>query len=56
LFKRLEPRPVALVGGAFRINPLIGESFRQDLQAEVEVINSDVDAAMTAGRLASRVR
>ncbi len=56
LFKRLEPRPVALVGGAFRIHALIGESFRQDLLAEVEVINSDVDAAMTAGRLASRVR
>jgi glucosamine kinase len=56
LFKRLAPRPVALVGGAFRIHPLIGETFRQDLLAPVEVINSDVDAALTAGRLASLVR
>jgi N-acetylglucosamine kinase-like BadF-type ATPase len=56
LFKRLSPRPVALVGGAFRIHPLIGASFRQHLLAPVEVISSDVDAALTAGRLASRVR
>lgn len=56
LFKRLAPRPVALVGGAFRIHPAIGESFRRELLAPVEVINSDVDAALTAGRLASRVR
>ena len=47
---------MALVGGAFRIHPLIGEAFRQDLVAPEEVINSDVDAALTAGRLASLVR
>ena len=56
LFKRLEPRPVALVGGAFRVHPLIGEAFRQDLVASVEVISSDMDAAMTAARLGSLVR
>jgi N-acetylglucosamine kinase-like BadF-type ATPase len=56
LFKRLEPRPIALVGGAFRIHPAIGEAFRAELLASVEVINSDVDAALTAARLASRVR
>lgn len=56
LFKRLAPRPVALVGGAFRIHPMIGDAFRRDLLAPVDVINSDVDAALTAGRLASLVR
>jgi N-acetylglucosamine kinase-like BadF-type ATPase len=56
LFKRLEPRPVALVGGAFRVHPVIGEAFRRDLLAPVEVINSDVDAALTAARLAALVR
>ncbi|WP_210493754.1 N-acetylglucosamine kinase [Microvirga antarctica] len=56
LFKRLAPRPVAIVGGAFRIHPAIGEAFRQDLLAPVEVIGSDVDAALTAGRLAALVR
>jgi glucosamine kinase len=56
LIKRLGPRPVALVGGGSRLHPIIAKAFRRDLAAPVEVIISDVDAALTAARLAALVR
>jgi glucosamine kinase len=56
LIKRLGPRPVALVGGGSRLHPIIPKAFRRDLAAPVEVIISDVDAALTAARLAALVR
>ncbi|MBF9232704.1 N-acetylglucosamine kinase [Microvirga alba] len=56
LIKRVGPRPVALVGGGSRLHPIIAEAFRRDLVAPVEVIANDVDAALTAGRLAAMVR
>lgn len=55
LIKRVGPRPVALVGGGTRLHPIIGAAFRQELCAPVDVIDSDVDAAMTAARLAALV-
>jgi glucosamine kinase len=56
LTKRLGPRPVALVGGGSRLHPIIAKAFRRDLVVPVEVIISDVDAALTAARLAALVR
>lgn len=56
LIKRLGPRPVALVGGSSRLHPIVAEAFQGDLVAKVEFITSDVDAALTAGRLAAMVR
>ncbi|NIX75084.1 N-acetylglucosamine kinase [Microvirga terricola] len=56
LIKRVGPRPVALMGGGSRLHPVIAEAFKRDLVAPVEVITADVDAAMTAGRLAAMVR
>jgi N-acetylglucosamine kinase-like BadF-type ATPase len=53
LIKRLGPRPVALVGGSSRLHGIVAEAFRQDLIAPVEFIASDIDAALTAARLAA---
>ncbi|HEY8382055.1 MAG TPA: BadF/BadG/BcrA/BcrD ATPase family protein [Microvirga sp.] len=53
LIKRVGPRPVALVGGAARLHPLVAEAFREQLPQGVEVITNDVDAALTAARLAA---
>ncbi|QFU17760.1 N-acetylglucosamine kinase [Microvirga thermotolerans] len=55
LIKRVGPRPVALVGGGTRLHPIIGAAFREELRAPVDVIDTDVDAAMTAARLAALV-
>jgi glucosamine kinase len=53
LIKRLGPRPVALVGGSARLHPLVAHAFRRDLVAPVEFIATDLDAALTAARLAA---
>ncbi|EIM25021.1 N-acetylglucosamine kinase [Microvirga lotononidis] len=53
LIKRLGPRPVALVGGSARLHPLLSDSFRKQLVAPVEFIATDLDAALTAARLAA---
>lgn len=55
LIKRVGPRPVALVGGGTRLHPIIAAAFREELRVPIEVISSDVDAAMTAARLAALV-
>lgn len=55
LIKRAGPHPIALVGGGTRLHPVIAESFRTNLLADVEVLTHDVDAAMTAARLAATV-
>jgi hypothetical protein len=49
------PRPVALVGGGSRVHPAIAGAFRQQLPPSVAVISHDVDAALTAARLAATV-
>ena len=56
LIKRLGPRPVALVGGSSRLHPILADAFQGDLVSKVEFITSDVDAALTAARLAAMVR
>jgi glucosamine kinase len=53
LIKRVGPRPVALVGGASRLHAAIPQAFRAELPASVDVITSEVDAALTAARLAA---
>jgi glucosamine kinase len=53
LIKRLGPRPVALVGGSTRLHPVLSEAFRKELVTPVEFIASDLDAALTAARLAA---
>lgn len=53
LTKRIGPRPVALAGGSSRLHPIVANAFRQDLIAPVEFITTDLDAAMTAARLAA---
>ncbi len=53
LIKRLGPRPVALVGGTARLHPVLSEAFRKELAAPVEFIATDLDAALTAARLAA---
>jgi N-acetylglucosamine kinase-like BadF-type ATPase len=53
LIKRLGPRPVALVGGSARLHPIVADAFRKDLVAPVEFIATDLDAALTAARLAA---
>jgi N-acetylglucosamine kinase-like BadF-type ATPase len=53
LIKRLGPRPVALVGGSARLHPVVASSFRKGLVAPVEFIATDLDAALTAARLAA---
>ncbi|HST95183.1 MAG TPA: BadF/BadG/BcrA/BcrD ATPase family protein, partial [Microvirga sp.] len=53
LIKRLGSRPVALVGGSARLHPVLSEAFRKELVAPVEFIASDLDAALTAARLAA---
>jgi glucosamine kinase len=53
LIKRLGPRPVALVGGSARLHPIVASAFRKELVAPVEFIATDLDAALTAARLAA---
>jgi N-acetylglucosamine kinase-like BadF-type ATPase len=53
LTKRIGPRPVALAGGSSRLHPIVAESFRHNLIAPVEFITTDLDAALTAARLAA---
>ncbi|MFC1460730.1 N-acetylglucosamine kinase [Microvirga arabica] len=53
LIKRLGPRPVALVGGSARLHPVVSSAFRKGLVAPVEFIATDLDAALTAARLAA---
>lgn len=53
LIKRLGPRPVALVGGSARLHPILADAFRKELVAPVEFIATDLDAALTAARLAA---
>jgi N-acetylglucosamine kinase-like BadF-type ATPase len=55
LIRRVGPRPVALVGGGSRVHPAIAGAFRQQLPPSVAVISHDVDAALTAARLAATV-
>lgn len=56
LTKRIGPRPVALMGGAARMHPTITEAFRAAIPPGTEVITADVDAALTAARLAATLR
>lgn len=53
LAKRVGPRPVALAGGSSRLHPILANAFRHELIAPVEFITTDLDAAMTAARLAA---
>ena len=53
LIKRLGARPVALVGGSARLHPIVASAFRKGLVAPVEFIATDLDAALTAARLAA---
>jgi N-acetylglucosamine kinase-like BadF-type ATPase len=53
LIARLGPRPVALVGGSSRLHGIVAEAFQRKLAAPVEFIASDLDAALTAARLAA---
>jgi N-acetylglucosamine kinase-like BadF-type ATPase len=53
LIMRLGPRPVALVGGTSRLHPVLSDAFRRRLAAPVEFIATDLDAALTAARLAA---
>ncbi|MBZ6078508.1 N-acetylglucosamine kinase [Microvirga puerhi] len=55
LTKRIGPRPIALVGGGTRLHSIIAAAFREELRIPVDVISNDVDAAMTAARLAAMV-
>lgn len=56
LMKRIGPRPVALVGGTARLHPLVAEAFGREIPRGVELITSDVDAALTAAHLAATLR
>ncbi|MXQ11396.1 N-acetylglucosamine kinase [Microvirga makkahensis] len=53
LTKRIGPRPVALAGGSSRLHPIVAESFRNNLVVPVEFISTDLDAGLTAARLAA---
>lgn len=53
LAKRIGLHPVALMGGAARMHPAIIEAFRAALPPGTAVITADVDAALTAARLAA---
>jgi hypothetical protein len=44
---------VALVGGSARLHPIVSSAFRKELVAPVEFIATDLDAALTAARLAA---
>ena len=55
LIKRVGQRPVALVGGGSRLHPVVFESFQAELPAATEVVTNDVDAALTAARLATTI-
>ena len=54
--KRVGPRPVALVGGTARLHPAVADAFRREIPGGVELITSDVDAALTAAHLAATLR
>jgi N-acetylglucosamine kinase-like BadF-type ATPase len=56
LMKRIGPRPVALVGGTARLHPVLAGAFRREIPQGVELITSDVDAALTAAHLAATLR
>lgn len=56
LMKRIGPRPVALVGGTARLHPAVAGAFRREIPHGVELITSDVDAALTAAHLAATLR
>ncbi len=53
LTKRIGPKPVALAGGSSRLHPIVAEAFRHALIAPVELITTDLDAGLTAARLAA---
>jgi glucosamine kinase len=53
LMARLGPKPVALVGGGARVHPNVADAFRSAIPSGIEVVTSDVDAALTAARLAA---
>jgi N-acetylglucosamine kinase-like BadF-type ATPase len=55
LIKRVGQRPVALVGGGSRLHPVVSDAFRAELPTATEVVTNDVDAALTAARLATMV-
>ncbi len=55
LIRRVGARPVALAGGGSRIHPAIAEAFRAQVPAKIEVVRAEVDAALTAARLAARL-
>ncbi|MET0746123.1 MAG: BadF/BadG/BcrA/BcrD ATPase family protein [Microvirga sp.] len=55
LIKRVGQRPVALVGGGSRLHPVVFESFQAELPPGTEVVTNDVDAALTAARLATTI-
>jgi N-acetylglucosamine kinase-like BadF-type ATPase len=55
LIKRVGQRPVALVGGGSRLHPVVSEAFRAELPPGTDVVTNDVDAALTAARLAATV-
>jgi N-acetylglucosamine kinase-like BadF-type ATPase len=56
LMKRIGPRPVALVGGSARLHPSVASAFRAAIPAGVEVTTAEVDAALTAARLAASLQ
>jgi glucosamine kinase len=41
------------VGGSSRLHGVLTDAFRRQLVAPVEFISSEIDAALTAGRLAA---
>jgi glucosamine kinase len=53
LIRRVGKRPVALVGGSARLHPVVAQAFRAGVPGDVDVITSDVDAAMTAAHIAA---
>jgi len=53
LAKRIGPRPVALAGGSSRLHPIVAQAFRHALATPVEFITTDLDAGLTAARLAA---
>jgi glucosamine kinase len=53
LMKRVGRRPVALVGGAARLHPIVAEAFARALPRDTSVLTTEIDAALTAARLAA---
>lgn len=56
LMKRVGPRPVALVGGSARLHPAVADAFRAAIPSDAELITAEVDAALTAARLAATLQ